>query len=318
MSSLLIIGGTGFFGKSILDGYKRGLLQPWNIRSITVLARNPLHLERDHPELLDSTITLLNSDVANCKSLPVADFVIHAAASSDALNYLIQPDIEKKNIQAGTYNYCDLAKKFHKNSRIVYCSSGAVYGQQPPEMDFLLEDFTGGLIDIMATTKKDYAAAKRDAEKAIQRLGADGLSVGIARCFTFVGPYLPRTQHFAIGNFIEDGLNKRPIAVKADHEVFRSYMCADDLVVWLMAIAASSSSECPVFNVGSDESIEIRKLAEKVAKLFNVPVMSGPLLKDHASDRYIPSIEHAKKCLGLKLNFNLNEALDFTLQKILR
>jgi dTDP-glucose 4,6-dehydratase len=40
MASLLIIGASGFFGKSILHGYRRGLLSPWGIDLIYVLARN--------------------------------------------------------------------------------------------------------------------------------------------------------------------------------------------------------------------------------------------------------------------------------------
>ena len=40
MISLLIIGGTGFFGKSILDSFQRGLLTPYAIDRIIVGARN--------------------------------------------------------------------------------------------------------------------------------------------------------------------------------------------------------------------------------------------------------------------------------------
>jgi len=40
LKSLLIIGGTGFFGKSILDSFKRGLLSEFNISKIIILARN--------------------------------------------------------------------------------------------------------------------------------------------------------------------------------------------------------------------------------------------------------------------------------------
>ena len=40
MSSLLVIGGTGFFGKSILDSYRRGRLQKWKITKVYIFARN--------------------------------------------------------------------------------------------------------------------------------------------------------------------------------------------------------------------------------------------------------------------------------------
>jgi nucleoside-diphosphate-sugar epimerase len=316
MASLLIIGGSGFFGKSILDSYNRGLLSPWGIDLIYVFARNADRLNAEAPELLGSSIKLVSGDIATCKEIPIADYVIHAAASTDAANYLSQPEVEKKNIQAGTYNYCDLAKKFHQNSRIVYCSSGAVYGQQPPDLDRIPEDYDGGPLGEMSLTKQDYAAAKRDAEEAIINLGKQGLSVSIARCFAFVGPYLPRDKHFAIGNFIGDGLNNRPIQVKADHLVYRSYMYADDLVEWLLRIAHSSTSDCPVFNVGSDEAIKIDKLAKIIAEIFYVGALINRINNDEV-DVYIPSIFKAQEQLNLTCKYSLNEAIKETIKRVI-
>jgi len=317
MASLLIIGGSGFFGKSILDGYKRGLLSPWGIDLIYVFARNADRLNNEAPELMGPSIRLVNGDITSCKELPVADYVIHAAASTDAANYLSQPEVEKKNIQAGTYNYCELAKKFHQNSRIVYCSSGAVYGQQPLEIDKISEDYEGGALTEMSLTKQDYAAAKQDAEKAIINLGKQGLSVSIARCFAFMGPYLPRDQHFAIGNFIEDGLNNRPIQVKAEHLVYRSYLYADDLVQWLMRICEIGDSHCPIFNVGSDKAFEIRDIAKLISDRFNVPYR-GADIRSSNIDRYIPSIEKAKNIGSLTIQFDTQQAIDKTITSILR
>ena len=314
MARLLIIGGSGFFGKSILDAYKRGLLNPWGIDLIYVLARNADRLKEEAPELMDPSIKLINGDIASSKELPVADFVIHAAASTDAANYLSQPEVEKKNIQAGTYNYCELAKKFHQKSRIVYCSSGAVYGQQPPDLDKIPEEYDGGLLADMSTTKQDYAAAKRDAEVAIINLGKEGLSVSIARCFAFVGSYLPRDKHFAIGNFIEDGLNNRPIQVKADHLVYRSYMYADDLVEWLMRLCEIGNSDCPILNVGSDEALEIREVAKKVADKFSVPFINTDIQKTTV-DRYIPSIEKGISMHGARCQSSLDDAINKSIMK---
>jgi len=315
MASLLVIGGSGFFGKSILDAYGRGLLNSWHIDSITVLARNACSLSIQFPELIDDSITLINSDIATCHELPFADYVIHAAASTDAANYLARPEVEKKNIQAGTYNYCKLAEKFHLNSRIVYCSSGAVYGQQPADLEYLSEEFDCGSVDEMSLVKRDYAAAKRDAEQAIRNLGSQGGAVSIARCFAFVGEHLPRDKHFAIGNFIQDGLMGRPINVKATFPVYRSYMHADDLVHWLMTICHSSNPLCPIYNVGSDRAVTIGELAELVAKRFAIEANKAELTQGNV-DRYIPSTSKAKNELGLSVSIDLSAAIDRTIESI--
>jgi dTDP-glucose 4,6-dehydratase len=163
--------------------------------------------------------------------------------------------------------------------------------------------------------KIDYAIAKNHAESAVKTLAAEGLSLSIARCFAFVGMWLPRDQHFAIGNFIDDGINGRPVKVKAQHKVYRSYMYTDDLVEWLMTIAENSSPLCPVYNVGSDQEVLLGDLAQKVSKLFSVEADVAPILETKI-DRYIPSIEKAKTELGLYLKYDLMSSIHATLNGI--
>jgi nucleoside-diphosphate-sugar epimerase len=198
MASLLIIGGTGFFGKSILDSYKRKLLKPWSIDKILVMSRNVEGFEKTFPELISDGVTIFSGDISTIDYLPEADFVIHAAAITDTSLYINGSENEKKNIISGTLNYCRLAVKFHKKSKILFCSSGAVYGFQPHDLSHLYEDSEFGNISKIDDVKRPYAYAKRDAEIAIQKLGKQNLNVVIARCFSFAGKYLPRNQHFQL------------------------------------------------------------------------------------------------------------------------
>lgn len=315
MANLLVIGGTGYFGKSILDAYDRGLLKKWNIDTIDIVSRNTEIIKANNPNLIKENIFLHTIDVSECDSLPEADFIIHAAATTDASRYLSAPNEERSNILLSTSNYCKIAKKNHRNSKIIYVSSGAIYGQQPPHVELIPEDFIGGALEEMVFHKRDYAAAKRDSEAQIINLGCEGLSVSIARCFNFIGPFLPRDQHFAIGNFIQDGLSKNKITVKAKHQVIRAYQHSDDLVNWLMTIAETSSQDCPTYNVGSENAIENRNLAMLIAKYFKVEI-DVPLIEDNKIDRYVPSTKKAKNELGLNLSICLEEAIDRTVNKI--
>ena len=311
---LLIVGGSGFFGKSILDAFQRGLLKQWSIEKIIVVSRNANKLTSTNPELINDNVELLDVDITSVDVLPFADYVIHAAASSDASKYTSQSDIEKKNIIQGTLNYCRLATRFHKDSMIVFTSSGAVYGYQPEYVKYLTEDMAFGDIENLDEVKKSYAYAKRDAESAIQKLGQAGLNVSIARCFSFIGKYLPRDQHFAIGNFIADGLTGRDINVKADRKVYRSYMYADDLVKWLMTLADNANPKCPIYNVASDEEVEIKELADIVANIFNVRIKSSENSTKHI-DRYIPSVKKADNELGLRNGYELKKSILMSINK---
>jgi dTDP-glucose 4,6-dehydratase len=315
VAKLLVIGGSGFFGKSILSAFQRGLLEPWKVDTVAVVARHASQLKTDHPELISSDVELFDMDIGNTKSIPDADYIIHAAASTNAANYLSQSAVEKANIQAATYNFCRLMSGKSPSSKIVYTSSGAVYGQQDSDLDFLSESAPLMPVESLAINKQDYALAKRDAEEAIQNLGHQGFSVSIARCFAFVGQYLPRDQHFAIGNFIGDGLAGRDITVSATKCVYRSYMYADDLVEWLMTIAHAGSTQCPIYNVGSSEAIEIRELAKRVGNYFDV-VVKAPEITSVESDRYIPSVIKASKELGLKIRHDLSSSISTTVKQI--
>ena len=315
MPTLLVIGGTGFFGKSILDSFQRGGLEKWGIERVIAMSRNALSLRKEAPQLISSKVELYSADITTATTTPAADIVIHAAASTDAARYLSRPLQEQQNIQAGTYNYCSLAKKFHAKSKILYVSSGAVYGKQPANLTHIPEDYVANDLSELPHGKRDYAFAKRDAEEAVKSLGQEGLSVSIARCFAFVGPWLPRNQHFAIGNFIEDGLHGRPITVKARNKVYRSYMHADDLVEWLMTIAAHANQLCPVYNVGSDKAILMDDLAKLIAQEFGVDTLI-PEFRDAAIDRYVPSITKGRLQLGLILQHDLLESIQDTVRHI--
>ena len=117
----MVIGGSGFFGKSILDAYRRGILSPWKVDRIIVISRNAGSLRNTHPNILNDSITLINDNISTYQKLPFADFVIHAAASTDAANYLLQPFREKAYIKLAVLNYCALAKKYHKKWPDFFC-----------------------------------------------------------------------------------------------------------------------------------------------------------------------------------------------------
>jgi len=315
MATLLVIGGSGFFGKSILDAYGRGLLVPWNIERVFVLARQASLLQVQHPELMHAGVELTDADITTCLKLPAADYVIHAAASTDARKYLAASQIEKVNILMASAHFCTLARQCLQNSKIVYTSSGAVYGQQPSTLEKIPETYTLQCsVDQMAENKRDYAAAKRDAELMMTSLASEGLRLAIARCFAFVGQYLPRDQHFAIGNFIGCALEGRPIEVRATSPVIRSYMYADDLVLWLMTIAENANSACPIYNVGSDEPISILELAQTIAKRYGLTIMHAPQ-ESQPVDRYVPAID-AARAQGMKLQYELSQALGATFHGI--
>ena len=295
MPSLLVIGGTGFFGKSILDSFKRGLLNEFNITKILVLARSTDKFKLQFPELITNGVELINGDISNITSLPDADLVIHAASSTNMNDYNSE---SKNNIEKSISNYCSLAPNFHSKSKILYCSSGAVYGKQPLNIERIDENFEirNDLSDF-SIEKQNYCLGKRYAEKKIIDLGKLGLSVSIARCFAFSGKYLPKDKHYAFGNFIGQAEKGETIIVKTNGIVYRSYLEADELVIGLMNILQVSSIDCAIYNVGSDESKKLHEIAEEIAKRYGVKCKHNIKQSSIEIDRYVPDISKLNKLL---------------------
>src|ERR687890_242531 len=127
-------------------------------------------------------------------------------------------------ITVGTRRILDFATQ-QPTDAFLFTSSGAVYGKQPANITHIGEKEIYSL-DIN-NPNSAYAEGKRLAELYCSIYHSHyNLPVKIARCFAFVGPYLPLDKHFAIGNFISNALKKENIIIKGDGSPFRSYLYA--------------------------------------------------------------------------------------------
>ena len=295
MKRIFVTGGTGFFGKSILDYLKRHpdfrAGDEW-----TILSRDPERFRAQNAALLDQDrkIGFVAGDVRDFKAEGRYDEIIHAATAAVTT---MADDEMTSTIVEGTRHVLAFAKSCGAK-KILLTSSGAVYG---PQVASVGEDAPCNPVTA-------YGKGKLEAERMC---AASGLDAKIARCFSFVGPYLNRDIHYAIGNFIRDCLAGEPIVIKGDGTPLRSYLYADDLVEWLFAVLDRGVSGRP-YNVGSPEALSIRDLAERVRTALDakndIRVLGAPVPGTPPSV-YVPDVSRAVRELGLRVTVGLAAAL---------
>jgi nucleoside-diphosphate-sugar epimerase len=307
---IFITGGTGFIGcwllESLLFANKKLDL---NIHA-TILTRSAKTFEQKIPHLFSSPfLEFIDGNVCDF-ILPPGDYshVIHAATDASAELNENNPLQMYRTVIDGTLRTLKFAVE-KKSERVLFLSSGAVYGQQPWELLNVPESYLGGpnCVDARAT----YAEAKRAAEMLCAIYQKQfGLQIAIARIFALLGPYLSLGIHFAAGNFIRDAMQEREIVINGNGMPCRSYLYASDLTVALWHLLIKGEAGKP-YNVGSSEGISIKELAEKVTSVLGggSPKILGSEDTGWNPGRYVPSTALIESDLNLKRTVSLEQAI---------
>ncbi len=300
---IFITGGTGFFGCWLLESFAWANDRLGLNASALVLTRNLDAFRKKAPHLAaHSAIRFHPGDVRSFE-FPDGSFshIIHAATESSAKLNAEAPLTMFDTIVEGTRHTLEFAYR-RGVQKILLTSSGAVYGRQPPEMTHIPEEYPGA--PDPTDPRSAYGEGKRAAEiLCTLYAGQYGFEAKIARCFAFVGPYLPLDIHFAIGNFIRDGLNGGPIVIKGDGTPRRSYLYAADLAIWLWTILVRGQT-CRPYNVGSEESMSIAEIGQRVSQAFSPQPRVEVREKINSQkmlEQYVPSTFRANSELDLNL-----------------
>ena len=295
MKKLLIIGGSGLFGKSIIDCGINKKLVKHKIDKIYVISRKKISNKKKYKHI---KIDYITKNIENIKKLPPIDYLIYALKNKNI-----------KSSQNSFDHFVKLLKKLSKKPKILFTSSGAIYGKNNNKIKRSENTkINYKKINQLKGYKKNYALEKVYIENRIMELGLSNFDVSIARCFNFLGRHSLRDGQ-AIGHMITQGLTKKIISINNSNNVYRGYLNTDDLVDWLIIILKNSNKSCPIFNVGSDRAINIKLLGKKIAKIFNKKFKLKKR-KIFETDYYIPSINKAKKLLKLKISIDLNDSLN--------
>ncbi len=274
MKKLVIIGSSGFVGKSLNDFLKK----------------------KNRIKLLNYSRTE-GKNIINIKKLPKSNYIIYCINNKNinkSLNYF--------------FYFKKLLNKSHKkNIKILFFSSGAVYGPRSTMKKFNeKEKIDKNNYKKFSGYKKSYSKEKYILENEFKKIAREGYKVSIVRGFTFYGKHI-LNYNYLISKLIQATKSKKKIIINNPY-IIRSYMHSDDMCRWLMKIINTSSNKCPVINLGSDKIIDLKKFVSFLNKKFdsNISINEKSPKK---IDFYVPSINFAKKYLKLKNTVNFNNAI---------
>lgn len=316
---IFITGGTGFIGSLVLRSLRERASQTNLGISVTVLSRNPQAFRELRPELLWPGLTFLKGDVESFRFEPGShfDYVLHGGNPSDppgdeavALRFW-------QTVVEGTNRLLTEVDRLEKPpARILLLSSGAIYGPQPAEVPAFTEDS-------QAEAGSAYADAKLAAEKVMADFAQKrGIGLTIARIFACAGPYVPLQGRFALGQFIRAARDEGEIRIRSDGKPKRSYLAGDELAHWLLTLLARGGTSTEIFNVGSNDTLTIREIAEAVRDTFKargktVSIVLEPSPSEGLAPNYIPDIHRIEEKYGLKPVKSSVEAIRETIEWVL-
>jgi len=259
---VLITGGAGFIGSHLADAYlQRGdevfILDDLSTGSI----HNIDHIKK-HPRFHYTIDTVQNYPIV-AELVDQCDVVFHLAAAVGVKLIVESPVRTIETNVRGTEVILAAANK--KKKKVLLASTSEVYGlsEQVP----FRED--GNLV-MGATTKGrwSYACSKAiDEFLALAYWREKKLPTIVVRLFNTVGPRQTGQYGMVIPTLVKQALARRPLTVYGDGKQTRCFGYVGDVVGALVKLMDHQDAVGQVFNIGSNEEVSIRTLAERIREL---------------------------------------------------
>jgi dTDP-glucose 4,6-dehydratase len=267
-AAILITGGTGFLG-SWLGQFIYYLGKAMKIRmKVYILSRDKKQFDQRF-DYYGSEVEFIRCDVRHLSEMPRdVNYIVHAAGVPDTRFHMSNPMETMTTISEGTMNVLQAADRVSDMRMILHLSSGSVYCRYPAEdMVQISESQVPGSASL-DSIRSAYVESKRYAEVLCAAARSEmRLPVCILRPFSFIGPFQPIDAPWAINNFINDGLSKRPIRILGDGKAIRGFLYGADAAGWMLKLLSCAKPD-QVYNLGCPEGFTLEEIARKVAVNF--------------------------------------------------
>ena len=258
----LVTGGAGFIGSHLVELLLDEGWEVWVLDDVSTGSNaNVAHLT-DRPDFHLVVESVLSNAVVS-ELVHKCDVVYHLAAVVGVQLIVEQPGHTLLTNIEGTENVLEYCTKFGK--RVLVASSSEVYGDHPEEQ--VLREDARRIYGPTTARRWAYADSKAiDEFLALAWHEERGLDCVIVRLFNTVGPRQSGQYGMVVPRFVQAALAGRPLEVHGDGTQTRCFCHVADIVRGLKGLMDDAATSGELYNIGSQERIAIRELAERVRK----------------------------------------------------
>lgn len=301
--NFLITGAAGFLGSSLANRLAR---EGHHVRGLDDLSTGD-------PQALFADVHFTRGDINDRPKLWTLlqdiDCVYHLAARVSVPESVIYPREYNAANVGGTVS---LMEAMHDVGvrRVVFISSGAVYGDQQSQP--LRED-------AIPNPRSPYAVSKLAAEYYVRTIGdLWGIETVSLRVFNAYGPgqHLPPSHPPVIPYFLRQVMRGGTLVVHSDGNQTRDYVYLDDVISALVAAATAPDLDNLIINVGSGHETSVRELVRYVREATGreAEMMFNPRTHPGVS-RMCADLSLAREKLSYQPRISLFDGLRLTLER---
>ena len=312
MPRCLVTGGAGFIGSHLVERLLDSGHDVVVLDDLSTGRRENLNAVESHPRLTFQSGSITDK-VALGLVMPGIDVIYHLAA---AVGVKLVADDPVRTIETNIYPTEMLLQMAAQGKQKVFlASTSEVYGKNPKEQWTEEDDLHLGPT---SRPRWAYGCSKAiDEFLALAYHRKFGVPTVVGRFFNVVGPRQVGHYGMVIPRFVDQALAGGPVVVYDDGEQVRCFAHVKEVVDAIIRLMDTPAADGRVFNIGSDQAVSIRRLAEEVIARVNpeLAIEYLPYNKAYGEDfedvrRRVPCLDRLEETLGTKPSMTLGQILD--------
>ena len=258
---ILVTGGSGFIGSHLVERLLDRGDEVYVVDDLSTGRLDNLAAVRQHSDLHLNVDTILNHPMMD-ETVAKCDQVIHLAAAVGVRKIIERPVETITTNVRGTEIILDCC---HRHEVPLFlASTSEIYGKAGRK----LHEEHDRIMGSSTHRRWAYACTKvLDEFLALAYHYEKGLPVIIARFFNTVGPRQAGQWGMVLPNFVTSAIRGDAIQVFGTGEQLRSFCHVQDTVRAVEGLVGCDEAWGQVFNIGHEDEITIRGLAERVKEL---------------------------------------------------